>query len=458
MQLREKRAMPDAPPLRIFISHKMPSDTTLASEIGGKLALYGGSTIEVKHAGMFRYGEDWRKKIQHCLNESHWLIYLFTEQDEDWGFCLFECGYFRATMEAEGNRRLITLARSPEQINAALKEFNAAPMTQEAMYKLLDEIYRQDPWNISPNLKDETLRESAASIVSLFTGGERVEANFDVAPSVVIEFHDSGVERNNLKNGRMPGGTIISGVKDWQKLFNRELDTGAWLWTDLTSEWAHKEVYEFLLARIMYDALEKRIPKGIMMRSLSSDEVYRLTLRRYERLANTKVKLYFTASLLDLPFSISIQKAREPQTVLYHLVALSWYFRRRVVDELYRKVLELRSAARQKKVSVGQLFDEIAYELVDIDAQSIIRGVDNRLIVEESLGNSVEVKLILDKFNDWYRLRTQMFEKMSLGPEALEEVANTIGLMSALNFEFYKLSARAYADAAAGLEAPHTTL
>jgi hypothetical protein len=70
-------------PLRIFISHKMPSDTTLASEIGGKLALYGGALIEVKHAGMFRYGENWRKKIQEALTEADWLIYLYTDQDED---------------------------------------------------------------------------------------------------------------------------------------------------------------------------------------------------------------------------------------------------------------------------------------------------------------------------------------------------------------------------------------
>jgi len=75
-------------PLRIFISHKMPSDTGLAAEIGSKLALYGGNLVQIRHSGVFRSGDNWRQEVQAALNESDWLIYLFTDQDEDWGFCL----------------------------------------------------------------------------------------------------------------------------------------------------------------------------------------------------------------------------------------------------------------------------------------------------------------------------------------------------------------------------------
>ena len=50
--------------LRIFISHKMPTNTALAQQIGSRLALYGGNQIKVTHAGKFRYGENWRARIQ----------------------------------------------------------------------------------------------------------------------------------------------------------------------------------------------------------------------------------------------------------------------------------------------------------------------------------------------------------------------------------------------------------
>ena len=57
--------------LRIFISHKMPVDTDLAQQIGSRLALYGGNQIKVTHAGKFRYGENWRARIQQELDQAH---------------------------------------------------------------------------------------------------------------------------------------------------------------------------------------------------------------------------------------------------------------------------------------------------------------------------------------------------------------------------------------------------
>ena len=276
-------------------------------------------------------GKTGGRGFKEALTETDWLIYLYTDQDEIPGICLFECGFFRATMEGNNDRRLTTLARHPEQINDALKEFNAATMTEEGMLKLLDEIYRKDPWQISPNLKDEVLKGTATSIVAAFTGVERVEANFDVAPSVIVEFINTETSKIDLKRGRMPADTLISGVKDWQQLFDREIDTGAWLWKDLVEEWPHRGVYEFLLARMMYDALERRVPKGTMLRSLNSEEVYRLTLRRYKRLASNKYRFHFTASLLDLPFSSRSKRPRRIKDPL-SFSSLSWYFRRRVVD------------------------------------------------------------------------------------------------------------------------------
>ena len=434
----------------------MPSDTALAAEIGGKLALFGGALIEVKHAGMFRYGENWRQNIQEYLSEADWLVYLFTDQDEDWGFCLFECGFFRGKMEENDERRLITLTRRPDQINDALKEFNAVCMTEDGIYKLLTEIYREDPWKISPQLKDDILRDTATSIVKVFTGSERVEANFDVAPSVVVEFSNIDVCKSDLRSGRMPIDAIISGIKDWQKLFGRQIDTGSWLWSDLVNDWEYKDVYEFLIARMMSNALQNRVPKGMMIRVGDSNEVYRLTLRRYERLASSRYRFHFTASLLDLPFSLDVQKTGDKQTVLYHLVVLSWYFRRRVVEELYSKILESIISLRQKKkTNVLPLFEELTSELIDIDAQSIIRGVDRQLIVQEALGNDPETVTLLRKLDDWYSTRSNMIQAMERGQSALDEVAKFLCQMAMINFDFYQAAARAYARGSKDLERPH---
>ncbi len=70
--------------LRIFISHKMPTDTKLAESIGKKLSRHvGKKELIVTHAGQFRYGENWREKIDEELKKADWLIFLFTDSDED---------------------------------------------------------------------------------------------------------------------------------------------------------------------------------------------------------------------------------------------------------------------------------------------------------------------------------------------------------------------------------------
>src|SRR5262245_35289716 len=109
--------------LRIFISHKMPTDTPLAEAIGKNLALYGGNQVRITHAGQFRYGEKWRDRIERELDEATWLIFLYTDPDEDWEFCLYECGYFRRSMENNGGqtKSLITFCRKKDQITDALK-------------------------------------------------------------------------------------------------------------------------------------------------------------------------------------------------------------------------------------------------------------------------------------------------------------------------------------------------
>ena len=100
------------------------------------------------------------------------------------------------------------------------------------------------------------------------------------------------------------------------------------------------------------------------------------------------------------------------------------------------------------------LFDDIACELMDIDAQAIIRGVDNQLVVREALGDDEEIGAILNRLIDWYKLRDAMFEKMPAGSAALDDVAETLGLMASINYEFYQIAAKAYALAANELERP----
>jgi hypothetical protein len=442
--------------LRIFISHKMPTDTALAQQIGARLALYGGNQIKVTHAGKFRYGENWRARIQQELDQAHWLIYLYTDQDEDWGFCLFECGYFRRTMENDDRKRLITFCRNQKQINGALEEFNAAVISEDTVAKLLDEIYLQDGWKISPDVDPTALNATAKEIVTVFTGSERVEANFDVATSVTMELILSDIAKADLKHNRMPSDVTVTGTKDWQRLFGRDLDTGGWQWRDLITDWPYADIYEFLIAKMISEALEAQMPEGVLLRAPGAHKLNKMTLRRYERIAATKYRFHFTIAPFDLPFDLPLEAGQKAkQTVLYHLVNLSWYFRQRIVDQLYNRLLEVLSMCSPDQATVKELYESIGRELMQISAQSVIRGLDNFRLLEQALDpNDPETPALLKRLKTWRDLRERIFVAMAEGVQGLPSVARDLYTMAMQNYDVYRKVAVNYGRVAQELECP----
>lgn len=443
--------------LRIFISHKMPTDTPLAQYIASRLALYGGNQVNVTHAGRFRYGADWAEEIERELKQAHWLIYLCTDQNEDWGFCLFECGYFRRTMEGDVRKQLITFCRKPEQISAALKPFNAVVISEESVTKLLEEIYLRDPWKVSPDLDPTDLKGTANQIFKEFTGSEPVEANFDIATSVTIEVVLSDTAKAELKQNRVPADVIISGTHDWQRLFGREVDTGGWKWHDLISARPYGEVYEYLIARMISDALSAHMPKGMLLRAANLDRLYRITLRRYERIAGNKYRFYFTAAQVDAPFfDLAPERGQnEKETILYHLINLSWFFRRRMVDQLYSRALEVLSMGKPSLPIVKELYDAIGSELMQFSAQAIIRGVDNLHVLQRALDqNDEDAQMIIERLETGRELRDHIFRAMTEGINGLHSVARDLYSMAIQNHDIYRKIAAGYARIAQELEPP----
>jgi hypothetical protein len=418
--------------------------------------------VKVTHAGQFRYGEKWRERIQEELGTAHWLIFLYTDQDEDWGFCLFECGYFRHIMESDTSKKLITFCRRQEQINDALKEFNALVISEQSVTALLKSIYLEDPWKVKPELDPPSLMRTANEIVSGFMGSERVEANFDVAPSVIIELVVTDAAQDELRRGRLPSDIAISGTKDWQRLFGRDINTGGWQWRELTATWPFVEIYEFLIAKMISDALEGRMPKGTILRvpdsnRPDSDELYRMTLRRYERMGGNKHRFHFTAALVDLPFDLPEPGRTAAETVLYHLVNLTWFFRRRVVDRLYERLLEVLSMRERDRppAAVNEVYDALGRELMQVAAQAIIRRLDNPYMLQRVLDpNDEQAQKLLKRLETYGDLVQHVFQAMQDGAAGLHSIACDLYRMAMQNYDLYHAVAEEYASLAQRLPPP----
>ena len=221
-------------------------------------------------------------------------------------------------------------------------------------------------------------------------------------------------------------------------------------------DWPYADIYEFLIAKMISEALEAKMPESVLLRGAEAVNVNRMSLRRYERIAGTRYRFYFTIAPFHLPFELPVeadQKAR--QTVLYHLVNLSWYFRQRIVDQLYNRLLEVLSMPTPGRATVKELYDAIGTELMQISAQAVIRGLDNFLVLQRALDpTDPEVPTLLKRLKTWGDLRDGIFRAMTHGVEALPLVTRDLYTMAMQNYDVYRKVAVSYGRVAEELEAP----
>lgn len=452
--------LPRSKVLRIFISHKMPEYTRLAEEIGQKLTLFGGDRIKVTHAGMFPAGADFRSQIERELDDTDWLILLKTDRDGDWGFCMFECGYFRAQMRFKEASRLIPICKDAEGIPTALSDFNAVLIGADPIHGLLQNIYVDPPWALSEHLQKEALQRTAQEIVAACENAIRVEQNFDVATSISLEIDLTEPNRALLDDGVVPADAVATGTLDWQGMFGRQARTGAWLWKDLTGEMPYRAVYEWLIATMITEAIDGRSPPGTLIRAANREDpsIYRLTLRRYEAMSNKKLRFHFTAGRLDLPFDIYFGRQQDAaQAVMFHMVCLTWYFRRRMVEGLYRRALDLRSSRAPDPALVASLYRDIRQELKQMQAQSIVRELNGPALIERALGDhGPEVQELFERGARFAELEQGTFEATRDGATGLSRVVERLFELAELNYAWYQRVADSYARLSRLIERPES--
>ena len=168
-----------------------------------------------------------------------------------------------------------------------------------------------------------------------------------------------------------------------------------------------------------------------------------------------KYRFHLTAAELHLPFDLPSDLSEKKETVLYHLVNLTWYFRRRFVDNLYNQLLALAEIRNADRARYTSLFDEIRDELMDIQAQSIIRRVDSPYVVRNALGrDDPAVRELMERATKWYELQPEIFKLMDEGPTSARAVVDKMHELAEINFLFYQIAARVYCDMSKTLEPP----
>jgi hypothetical protein len=145
----------------VFFSHKAEDESVINSLIN----LLKTNTDDVNYfiSANIEKGIDWREAIANQLTQSSYLVLVFTDPDEDWGWCLFETGFFEALSRipnAEKKRRIYCLHHPTKEPPSPIRGRQTIPATPKDIQGWLGELFQNTGQSIEriigiPNLANE---------------------------------------------------------------------------------------------------------------------------------------------------------------------------------------------------------------------------------------------------------------------------------------------------------------
>src|SRR4051794_13529105 len=120
--------------VNIFISYRK-GDVALATAIDEIFGNFGGDRVETHIASKMLPGAAWEGWIRESLAKSHLLILLFTDPDQDWGWCLFEAGLFLG-LDVGDHRHVVCIYQPRNEPPRPLKSIQGVPATADDLLSL----------------------------------------------------------------------------------------------------------------------------------------------------------------------------------------------------------------------------------------------------------------------------------------------------------------------------------
>jgi hypothetical protein len=432
--------------LKIFISHKMPTNSDAAKAIGDLIAAASGPGITVINAAQFRYGTDFRSRIRTELETTDIFILFYTGDDADWSYCLWECGRFENFVSDGNNKSIIVMHDHKIEPPKVLQIYKSLPNTEEDILAFLQDIYIKD-WKVFPNVSTDILKRNAQGIVAAFA--QRDIVNFDVAPNFSIRVVLSEENLQILRDNGIPSDSYVSGSLSWQRLFGKVTDTDGWSWGELAKDWRYKELYEYEFSRMMVVALNKKGPEGCLLRDEQKNLFY-LNLRRYEKsVVDQYATFMFSAFKIENPIYAIKGSATSEEIISYNVLNVCWYTRRRLIDELYPNILQL-LIKNDSKMDNCKLLQQVRNELNSITVQSTIRDLDNFLDSKKIF----EIRRIVNDSRMWNNIKGYVKTEGTKTSPDLASVAKTIYDLAKLNLEYYRETASKFSKSAEALSLP----
>jgi hypothetical protein len=184
----------------VFFSHKV-NDSGVTKALKDLLDSHT-EYVEFHISEQIEKGIAWRKAIADLLNRANFLVLVFTDPNEDWGWCLYESGFFAALSQSESRRRIWCLHNASTEPPKPIADLQTIPANKTDVEQWLKELFRETKQTKEVFLKN--IPELAEEICELFSTDQKP---FYSQPSVNII-----ADRTLLKSpDDLPDNTTIQG-------------------------------------------------------------------------------------------------------------------------------------------------------------------------------------------------------------------------------------------------------
>jgi hypothetical protein len=187
----------------LFFSHKTHDQPVTKSII----SLIEGNTENVRCfiSEDIEKGTNWHATIVKNLKLSNFLVLVFTDPEEDWGWCLYETGFFYALTQIPGavqTRRIYCLHNASTTPPSPIAHLQSIPATPTLVTKWLEELFDHTKQNKRQNR--DNIPQTSNKICDLFKAARKpiytAKSLYVSANSGLINYPDD-----------LPGETIIKG-------------------------------------------------------------------------------------------------------------------------------------------------------------------------------------------------------------------------------------------------------
>lgn len=420
--------------INIFFSYKLKDEAVASSVV--KAMRSASTRLNITYAREFESGKDYREKILRATRNAHWFILLLPDPAEDWDWCLYESGLFRA--KTFPGDRLICIHHKDSKIPDQISNFNAVAATKERLTSFLDELFCQEnPIPGMDKINENAMIESIAEII------ER-----EVSPPSslkTVPFHDfvsvTVSDENPLSHNddlneiaiidSTPGKLAPFGKSEmpetWGELISNVIDDSADLWRTE-------------LRRAIRAARDKNIPNEIHATFTGSNgKHYRPVLHSKVQADSTgEIHSFFISFIEDITV-IDHNSVPEGVGIIAAALKLALRFRWEILE----------NKRYHDHVMCDEEADELRMSIDRIMIEGISAGLMDKALLISQFELDTDKQRIDEMFSHWFKLLndegTGLLD-LALRERNAVEAAKILEELSPLNKEFLKMSSRRFSE------------